>query len=93
MPFHGPTRWLTLNPFIEKLIKQWKVLKIYFANLEKPPKVLKQFFEADESLTILQFLNSSLTLFQASILFLEVIFIISIFQTIFFRTKMLFCRK
>jgi len=74
LPFHGPTRWLTLNPFIEKLIKQWEVLRAYFAELDKPPKVLKKFFESEESLAILQFLNSSLTLFQAPILFLEVIF-------------------
>lgn len=70
MPYHGPTRWLTLNQFIEKLIKQWEVLKEYFVNLDKPPRVLKTFFEADQTLTILQFLHSSLTLFQAPILFL-----------------------
>jgi hypothetical protein len=76
-----------LNPFIEKLIKQWEVLKAYFADLDKPPKVLKSFFEADKSLTILQFLNCCLLLFQTPLLFLEVISIILLFQIIFLEEK------
>lgn len=43
--YHSKTRWLSLFPAIEGLLKQFTPLKDYFENIQKPPIVIKDFFQ------------------------------------------------
>ncbi len=41
---HSKTRWLSLFPYVERILKMFDALKSYFLSIEKPQQVLK-FFE------------------------------------------------
>lgn len=71
LPTHSPTRWLSLLPMIERMLKLWPALKSYFLSIDSSPKILKKFFENKESEVYFLFLQSSLPLFQQAILMLE----------------------
>ena len=68
LPTHTPTRWLTLNVVLERMINLWEPLKAHFSSLKHPPRILSEFFKSDESLVVLCFLNSALLLFEEPIL-------------------------
>lgn len=43
--YHSKTRWLSLYPAIERILKLYEPLKYYFSNLENSPKVVKIFLK------------------------------------------------
>lgn len=43
--YHSKTRWLSLFPAIERLLKLYRPLNDYFESIERPPVLIKQFFE------------------------------------------------
>ncbi|KAK5648633.1 hypothetical protein RI129_003525 [Pyrocoelia pectoralis] len=43
--FHSKTRWLSLFPAIERILKMYVPLKEYFLALPQPPVTIKTFFE------------------------------------------------
>lgn len=68
---HSKTRWLTLKPAIERVLKLFKALKEYFLSQEKCPTVLQQFFNDPCSEAWLFFAHSQATIFHRSILQIE----------------------
>ncbi|KMQ89919.1 hypothetical protein RF55_10387 [Lasius niger] len=65
--YHSKTRWLSLYPAIERLLKLFKPLKNYFLSLENPPKVLKIFFENDFSEAFLFTIHSTMNIMHTNI--------------------------
>ncbi|CAK1597427.1 unnamed protein product [Parnassius mnemosyne] len=43
--YHSKTRWLSLFPAIERILKLYEPLKEYFTTTEKVPVLIKKFFE------------------------------------------------
>jgi len=41
---HSKTQWLTLIPALERIIKLFKALKLYFMSQPKCPTILRSFF-------------------------------------------------
>lgn len=68
---HTKTRWLSLFPGICRLIHMFPALKAYFLSQNKPPTVLKKFFEHEFSEIYLFLLQSLMSMFHSSILQLE----------------------
>lgn len=81
---HVPTRWLSLYPAIERVLKNWPAVKAYFQSIgeDETPKVIWQFIVDEDSETTeldppsvpelyLQFLHNCLPIFQTAILKLE----------------------
>lgn len=58
------TRWLTLKPSIERILKLFKPLKEYFLSQPKCPTILKSFFEDPVSEAWLFFVHCQATLFH-----------------------------
>lgn len=42
--FHSKTRWLSLSPAVRRILDMYDALKSYFLSIDKPPKVIKDFF-------------------------------------------------
>jgi hypothetical protein len=61
---HGKTRWLTLLPAIERMLRLWPALKSYFSAVDDCPIMLERFFEAEESEIVACFLQSVLSVFD-----------------------------
>ena len=64
---HSKTRWLSLFPGINRLIEMFPALKAYFLSIEKPPMVLKAFFENELSELYLLHLQSFVSTFDAEV--------------------------
>lgn len=64
---HSKTRWLSLFPCVERILKMFDALKSYFLSIEKAPKVLLEFFQNPLSEAYLYFLHSQLAVFDANI--------------------------
>jgi len=58
--FHSKTRWLSLQPVIDRIIAMFSALKSYFLSQNNCPNVLKIFFKDVTSLLWLKFLQSQL---------------------------------
>ena len=71
LPTHTPTRWLTLDAVLEQMIELWKPLQAHFLSLERPPRILENFFRSETSLAIVTFLHSTLQLFKKPLLLLQ----------------------
>lgn len=69
--YHSKTRWLSLYPAIERILKLFAPLKNYFLNVESTPKVIKTFFESDVSEAYLFTIHSSMNIVQTNILKIE----------------------
>ena len=61
------TRWLSLLPAVERILKLWQPLKDFFANEERPPKAIKDFFDDPLSEAYFCFLHSQLNTFETQI--------------------------
>ena len=71
LPTHTPTRWLTLDAVLERMIELWEPLKAHFLSLKRPPRILENFFKSEMSLVIVSFLHSTLQLFKKPLLLLQ----------------------
>ena len=71
LPTHTPTRWLTLDAVLERMIELWEPLKAHFLSLKRPPRILENFFRSETSLVIVSFLHSTLQLFKKPLLLLQ----------------------
>lgn len=68
---HGSTRFLSLMPAIERILLQFKPLKMYFLANEHSPKLMVDFFSSPVNELYLMFVHGSLQMFQKTILKLE----------------------
>jgi hypothetical protein len=64
---HRETRWLSSFPGIERLIQMFQALKSHFLSQEKPPTVIKRFFEHEFIKIYLCQMHSLMSLFQLHI--------------------------
>ena len=71
LPTHTRTRWLSLLPVIERVLKLWSALRSYFLSVDNCPRILEEFFANERSELYFLFLQSVLTVFQSAILTLE----------------------
>ncbi|KAI6658179.1 hypothetical protein LOD99_15449 [Oopsacas minuta] len=70
-PNHSKTRWLTLFPLIERILKLWEALKSYFLSNEICPRMLETFFESNLSQCYFLFMHSAIKLFNTTSLILQ----------------------
>ena len=70
LPTHTPTRWTTLDNGLKKMIKLWEPLTQHFLSLRCPPRILENFFRSEESLVIVSFLHSALSVIKKPLLLL-----------------------
>ena len=66
-----PTRWTTLGNVLEKMKELWKPLTQHFLSLRCSPRMLENFFRSEESLVIVPFLHSALSVFKKPLLLLQ----------------------
>ena len=52
---HVPTRWLSLAPAVQRVVKNFEPIKSYFLSQKYTPKILGDIFEDELSLTYLGF--------------------------------------
>lgn len=67
LQWHSRTRWLSLLPAIERILKLWEPLKDFFLAESKPPKMLVDFFQHPLSQVYFLFLHSQSFLFEKHI--------------------------
>lgn len=68
---HSKTRWLSLYPIIKRTLEMYQPLKSYFLSIDRPPIVLKTFFENPISEAYLTFVYSLAHSFHSNILKME----------------------
>lgn len=68
---HVPTRWLSLVPAVDRLLKHFKSVKCYFLSKKNPRPYLKKFFEHELAEAYLGFLLNIGLNFQNAIIVLE----------------------
>ena len=68
---HGNTRFLSLLPAVETILRIFPALKAYFLSQEKCPVVLRKFFEDESGEMYLLFIHGQLNLFNSAILAIE----------------------
>ena len=71
LPTHMPTRWLTLDAVLQRMIELWKPLKAHFLSLKRPPCISENFKKSETLLVIVTFLHSTLHLFKKPLLLLQ----------------------
>ena len=71
LPTHTPTHWTILGNVLEKMIELWEPLTQHFLSLRCPPRILENFFRSKESLVIVSFLHSALSVFKKPLLLLQ----------------------
>lgn len=69
--YHSKTRWLSLFPAIERILKLYLALKEYFLTTNKTPVIIKMFFENDVNEIYLWYLHSLMAIFHSRIASLE----------------------
>lgn len=69
--YHSKTRWLSLFPAIERILKLYVALKEYFLTADKSPVLIKKFFVSDTSEIYLFYLHSLMAIFHSRIASLE----------------------
>lgn len=68
---HSKSRFLSLLPAVTRIIQQFEALTAFFASEEKPPILLKRFFENQFALCYLQFIESFMSLLHRRIALIE----------------------
>jgi hypothetical protein len=71
LPTHVPTRWTTLLTVLDRVLHLWDALKSLFSSIDKPPRILEDFFQSDEAHVVCFFLQSALKVFEKPILLLQ----------------------
>ena len=61
---HSVTRWLSLYPSLSRMIHMYPAIQSYFLSIDKPPVLLKHFFENSLSELYLKHLQSFVDVFQ-----------------------------
>ncbi|CAH0406173.1 unnamed protein product [Chilo suppressalis] len=64
---HSKTRWLSLFPCIERILKLYPALKEYFLSQRISPYIIKTFFESSTSEAYLWFTHSLMSIYQANL--------------------------
>lgn len=64
---HSRTRWLSLMPAIERILKLWEPLKAFFQAEKKPPKAISDFFSNPLAELYFLFIHSQAYLFEQEI--------------------------
>lgn len=65
------TRWLSLGPAVERVLKLYPALKSYFASQDRPPVTITQFLKNPLNEAWLWFLHCQLSLFSDTVKALE----------------------
>ena len=68
---YGKTRWLSLMPAVERVLKLFPALKSYFLSEEKCPTLIRNFFENNSAELWLYFVHNIAAVFHATILRIE----------------------
>lgn len=68
---YSKTRWLALMPALERVLKMYQPLKIYFLSIDKCPNILKTFFENPSSELWLYFMHAQAATFHQVVLKIE----------------------
>lgn len=68
---HSKTRWLSLFPCLERILKLYPALKEYFLDQRTTPNLIKTFFENKTSEAYLWFTHSLMSIYQANLAKLE----------------------
>lgn len=68
---YGKTRWLSLMPAVERVLKLFPALKSYFLSEEKCPTLIRNFFENPCAELWLYFVHNIAAVFHATILRIE----------------------
>ncbi len=68
---HCKTRWLSLYPVINRVLQMYSALQSYFLSIDRPPMVLKSFFENWISEAYLLIVHSLAYSFQENMLQIE----------------------
>lgn len=68
---YSKTRWLTLMPALERVLKMFQPLKNYFPSIDKCPNILKEFFENPSSELWLYFMHAQSATFHQAVLNIE----------------------
>ena len=61
---HSVTRWLSLYPSLSRMIHMYPAIQSYFLSIDKPPVLLKHFFENSLSKLYLKHLQSFVDVFH-----------------------------
>lgn len=64
---HSKTRWLSLFPCVERILKLYPALKEYFLSQSATPYLIKTFFESTTSEAYLMFTHSLMSVYQANL--------------------------
>ena len=65
---HSVTRWLSLYPYsLSRMLEMYPALQSYFTSIDKPPTVLKRFYEAPLSELYLKHLQSLIAVFNEQV--------------------------
>ena len=64
---HSVTRWLSLYPSLSRMLQMFPALQSYFTSIDKPPIVLKRFYEAPLSELYLKHLQSFIAVFNKQV--------------------------
>ena len=68
---YSKTRWLALKPAIERVLRLFKPLKVYFSSHKQCPTILRQFFENPCAEPFLYFVHNQSAVFHDYILKVE----------------------
>uniref|UniRef100_A0A914C8Y5 Uncharacterized protein n=1 Tax=Acrobeloides nanus TaxID=290746 RepID=A0A914C8Y5_9BILA len=66
---HGPTRWTTLQPVVDKISRLWDVFAEYFS--QDGLRILRDFFISETARASVSFLSHILVIFNETINFLQ----------------------
>lgn len=69
--YHSKTRWLSLFPAVERILKMYLPLKEYFLTTPQVPTIIKTFFENELAESYLFFVHSLMSVFQSQIAKIE----------------------
>lgn len=92
---YSKTRWLSLMPAVDRVLKLFPALKSYFLSQDNCPKILTKFFQHHLSEVWLHFIHAEATSFHSTILkiegdnisFIEVLNILKQFENIIVQKK------
>ena len=64
---HSVTRWLSLYPSLSRMLQMYPALQSYFMSIDRPPVVLKRFYESSLRELYLKHLQSFVAVFNEQV--------------------------